>query len=161
MKQVSAIPEAEFVTGINEHRRLIYKLIHQYCKDESYVDDLFQDIICRAWASFHNFRKECQFRQWIARIARNTAIDRLRRIKGQTLLVNNFLFEIIDEPYTEIRLPACNTLSPIEQKTLDLYIDGLAYSEISDITGDPPKRIAVRMHRIKKQLSKSIKQIQS
>jgi DNA-directed RNA polymerase specialized sigma24 family protein len=153
--------EAEFITGINEHRRLIYKLINQYCKDENYKDDLFQDIICRAWTSFHTFRKECQFRQWIARIARNTAIDRLRRIKGTTLLVNNFLFDIVDEPYTEMRLPVSNTLSSIEKKTLDLYISGLTYTEISDITGDPPNRIAVRMHRIKKQLSKSIKQIQS
>jgi RNA polymerase sigma factor (sigma-70 family) len=147
---------SDFVTQIENNRRIIYHIIYKYCSDESYADDLFQDILCRAWPSYPSFRGESSFKQWIARIARNTAIDRLRRIKLNTVLTANCFYEIIDEPYTEKQLPTMGSLSHIERTTLDMVLNGLSYAEISNKMNEPENRIRVRMHRIKQRLSKQI-----
>lgn len=145
-----------FVSSIYKYKGLIISIINKYCKDESYYEDLFQDIACRAWASFHTVEGN-NLKQWFGRVARNTAIDRLRRLKTQPVFINNIIYEIIYEPYIEQKIPVVDSLSSIEQKTLFLYIEGLSYKEISEITHEPTKRIAVRMYRIKQQLHKYIK----
>lgn len=149
---------AEFVTLVQNNRRLIYHIINRYPIEDNYKDDLFQDIICRAWSSFNAFRGESQFNTWIGRIARNVTIDHLRRLKTKihSISHNNFFFEIEDTPYEEQPFPVLDILSPIEKRTLEMRINGLSYAEISKITGEPANRITVRMHRIKNLLAKSV-----
>lgn len=151
--------QIQFVALIREHRSLIYIIVNQYCKDVNYRDDLYQDILTRAWKGFQSFRWECSFKTWICKIARYTAIDRLRRIKDNMVSVaqNNIFYGIIDEPYEEKELPVINTLSVIEKRTLEMVLNGLSYADISHKTGEPINRITVRMHRIKQRLSKKIK----
>jgi RNA polymerase sigma-70 factor (ECF subfamily) len=157
---METLAQLQFVALINDHRSLIYTIVNQYCKDANYRDDLYQDILTRAWKAYQTFRWECTFKTWICNIARYTAIDRLRRLKNNVISVanNNIFYSIIDEPYLEKSLPAIDSLSPTEQRTLNLALDGLSYTMISDILNEPENRIRVRMHRIKARLSKHIKQ---
>lgn len=148
---------ADFVALIDKNRGIIYHIIHKYCKDENYFDDLFQDIICRAWPSFPNLKNERAFPKWIARVATYTAIDRIKCIKNNTILSNNIFYEIVDEEYTEQQIPAIETFSKTEQATLQMIINGLTYEEISRKMGEPSTRIRVRMHRLRQRLSKQIK----
>jgi RNA polymerase sigma factor (sigma-70 family) len=151
--------QLQFVSLVESHRSLIYTIVNRYCQDVNYRDDLYQDILTRAWKSYHAFRGDCPFKYWICRIATCTAIDRLRRLKENVISVanDNIFYSIVDEPYTEMQLPLINHLSPTDQRTFNFILEGLSYSEISIITNEPENRIRVRMHRIKKQLSKSIK----
>jgi len=150
--------QLQFVSLVESHRSLIYVIVNKYCLDVSYRDDLYQDILARAWKSYPSFREDCSFKYWIGKIARNTAIDRLRKLKGDIIHIanDNIFYSIIDEPYTETPLPPIHH-PPIEQKTFNLVLEGLSYSEISNVINEPENRIRVRMHRIKKQLSKTIK----
>jgi RNA polymerase sigma-70 factor (ECF subfamily) len=147
------------VSLVESHRSLIYTVVNKHCQDISYRDDLYQDILTRAWKSYAAFRGDCPFKYWICKIATCTAIDRLRRLKGDVISVanDNVFYSIVDEPYTEIPIPSIHHLSPIEQRTLTLILEGLSYSEIGNIINEPENRIRVRMHRIRKQLSKTIK----
>lgn len=151
--------QLQFVSLVESHRSLIYTVVNKHCQDISYRDDLYQDILTRAWKSYAAFRGDCPFKYWICKIATCTAIDRLRRLKGDVISVanDNVFYSIVDEPYTEIPIPSIHHLSPIEQRTLTLILEGLSYSEIGNIINEPENRIRVRMHRIRKQLSKTIK----
>jgi RNA polymerase sigma-70 factor (ECF subfamily) len=152
--------QRQFVALVQDNRNLIYHFINKYCSDEEYKDDLFQDILLRGWHAYDNFKGESKFSTWIGRIARNTAIDRLRRLsnKAKEISVSNWLFEITDESYSEKPFPVIDSLSETEKQTLFMRIEGLTFAEISERTGEPTSRLLVRMHRIKKQLSKSLSQ---
>lgn len=151
--------EVQFIELFQQKRNLIYYILNYYCKDERYKEDLYQDVALNAWKSYSNFKGNCTFDTWIARIARNVAISHIRsfyvkRIKP--IANHNIFYDIEDIQYTERQMPAFDRLTPTERKTLDMRINGLSYAEISNITGESINRITVRMHRIKNMLAKSI-----
>jgi RNA polymerase sigma factor (sigma-70 family) len=152
--------ENTFVSLIAENKPVVHAIVRRYCRDVSYREDLFHDIILRAWKSYDSFAGTGTFTTWLCCIAKNTAIDRLRRLKSGflSLAYDNTLYQIVDEPYRELSLPAFDCLSQKEQETLNLYIDGLTAKEIGAKLNEPANRIAVRMLRIKERLAKSVKQ---
>lgn len=148
--------QTDFMLLADSHRSLIFSIIHKYCKDENYFDDLHHDILLRAWDAYIKTTSIQSFKSWICRIAINTSIDRLRRLKQNIINIanDNYFYCIPDEPYKEERLPIIDTLSKTERSTLDMVLAGMSYKEISAKTGEPINRITVRMHRIKERLSK-------
>lgn len=155
--------QLQFSTLLQKHKGVVCRVINSYCQDESCRDDLFQEVALKAWGSYESFEGRAQFSTWLYRIAQNTAISRLRRLnKLKMILTDNIFFEIADTPYHEdspsVSLSIIETLTDREKRTLQMRMDGLSFEEISDQMGEPRSRLIVRMHRIKKTLSKSIRQ---
>lgn len=148
-----------FVELTQDCRSLVYTIINKYCIDVNYRDDLYHDIILRAWKSFDSFNGTRAFSSWICSVARHTAIDRLRRIKHGLVELHhdNPIYSVIDEPYSEQPLPVLSTLSQKEIQTINLYIEGLTPKQIGEKLGEPANRVAVRMKRIKDRLAKQCK----
>ena len=48
--------EQKFVSIINENKRVINNVINIYCYEKNYREDLFQDIMVRAWMAFDRFK---------------------------------------------------------------------------------------------------------
>jgi len=151
----------DFSVLLQQSRPIVYSIINKYCNDEQAQDDIFQEVSIAAWENFHTFCGKSKFTSWIAAIARNKSVDRFRRLRSFSVLTDNFLWEIIDEPYAEdsrvIDHSVIQSLSKTEQNTLQLRLDGLSFEKISEITGEPISRLTVRMHRIKQRLSKQLK----
>lgn len=62
------------------HGRLIYGLALRIIMDQETAEEICQDVFLRAWEKAGTYRSEkAQVRTWLARIARNRAIDVLRR----------------------------------------------------------------------------------
>lgn len=154
--------QIRFSTLLQQNRGVVYGVINAYCRDESAKDDLYQDISRRAWEAFKTFSGASKFSSWIGKIARNTAIDRLRRQKSfKTILCSNILWEIPDTEYQKddagLPLSVMSTFSEAEQRTLQMRMEGMTFAEISNATGEPVSRLLVRMHRLKNLLSKGSK----
>lgn len=155
--------QLQFAGELQQHKNLIYNVINTYCYDENYKDDLYQDIALRAWNAYEDYTGASKFSTWLHAIARNTAVDRIRRLNTQikTILTDNILWEIEDVPYSEeipnINYSVISTLSEAEKRTLQMRIDGLTFSEISKQTGEPLTRLIVRMHRIKTLLTEGVR----
>lgn len=153
--------QQDFPFLLQQSRSIVYSVIGKYCNDEHAQDDIFQEVSIAAWENLHMFSGKSKFSTWIASIARNKSIDRLRRLRSfSEILTDNFLWEIIDEPYTEdsrvIDSSVIESLSKIEQTTLQMRMEGLSFEKMSELTGEPISRLTVRMHRIKQRLSKSL-----
>src|SRR5688572_5628777 len=71
----------DFVSLVNEHKALIYKVCNTYCLVSAEKQDLFQEIIVQLWKSYPQFRGDSRFSTWLYRIALNTAISGLRKKK--------------------------------------------------------------------------------
>ena len=61
------------------HQRAITRLAYRLLRDPDDADGAAQDAFVRAWARLGEFRDECPFGAWLARIAVNQCRDRLKR----------------------------------------------------------------------------------
>lgn len=68
------LTEQEFLTAINKHKGILYKVSRMYFDNLEDQEDLFQEIILQLWKSLHTFKGNCAFSSWMYRVALNTAI---------------------------------------------------------------------------------------
>ena len=72
-----------FVSLVQTHKGILYKVAGLYCKNEQDRKDLVQEIIVQLWRSFDRYDEQYRHSTWIYRIATNVSLDHLR--KRQTL----------------------------------------------------------------------------
>ena len=73
--------EKEFITLLNQHQKIVYKVCNLYMDSHADREDLFQEIIMQAWKAYGNFRGDAKFSTWLYRVALNTAITFFRKEK--------------------------------------------------------------------------------
>ncbi len=66
---------------IHRHLRSVYNFVIRFTGNAVDVDDIVQDAFVKAWKSIKRFDSDKSFRVWLFAIARNTAIDVLRKKK--------------------------------------------------------------------------------
>ena len=73
--------EKEFISLLNQHQKIVYKVCNLYMDMHSDREDLFQEITLQAWKAYGNFRGDAKFSTWLYRVALNTAITFFRKEK--------------------------------------------------------------------------------
>ncbi len=68
------------------YARRVYGFLRAYTGDPELADELVNEVFVRVWKALPKYREQQQFLAWLFRIARNTAIDTLRRRKGRSWL---------------------------------------------------------------------------
>lgn len=74
----------KFLSVLDSHKGILYKVAHSYCKNIEDRKDLVQQIIYHIWKSFDNYNPEFQYSTWIYRIALNVAISFYRKERSAT-----------------------------------------------------------------------------
>ncbi len=100
MKMTATALQDRFQTLVEEHKKILYKVCHSYCRNPGDRDDLAQEIIVQLWRSFGAFDERVRFSTWMYRIALNVAISFYRRESVRTRHVvsgNEHLLEVADE----------------------------------------------------------------
>lgn len=109
--------EERFTALLKKHKGVVYSVLLKNIHNKDHHDDLYQDIVLRAWEAYDSFKGISQFSSWLHRIAYNTTIDKLRRLQAQANRIAryNWFYEYtasaIDDPYHELHLPVIDTLS--------------------------------------------------
>lgn len=123
------------------------------------VDDATQETFVHAWSRLSSLREPAKFPAWLAVIARNRAVDLLRRRPR--------FVELTEEPAREssptARLEAREVLVAIRElpeayrETLTLrLVQGYSGPEIAELTGLSPGSVRVNLHRGMKQLRRAL-----
>jgi RNA polymerase sigma-70 factor (ECF subfamily) len=155
--------QKEFADLVQEHRALIFKVCHLYCKTEADREDLFQEIVFQLWKSFGSFRGQAAFTTWMYRVALNTAISGIRRNKLGRLTTYTDDLPVhlpLDDRGTEIKEQADQLrlaiaqLSDVEKSIVMLYLEERSYEEMEAILGIKVVNLRVKMNRIKEKLRK-------
>ena len=158
-----ALLEKEFVTLVNRHIGMIYKVCNIYCPDPEDRKDLFQEIVLQLWKGYASFRQEAQFSTWLYRVALNTAISNYRKTTKRPHRTSLAEAGIdIPDPADisfgdeKIRLlyKAIEQLTVIEKAMIMLHLDGSTYNEIAAVTGISNNNVGVKLNRIKSKLEK-------
>lgn len=151
--------EDVFLSVIESHKGILYKVVNAYCKDEENRKDLIQEIIFQLWKSFDRYNNQFKYSTWIYRIALNTSISFYRRelirrpVSG---LYNEQVFQVTADMQSNetnedlIRLHQfIAELRDLDRALMLLYLDGKSYKEMSEIMGLSETNIGTRIGRIK------------
>ncbi len=158
----------EFVSLIEQHQGIIYKVSRMYCDQEECRSDLFQDILLQLWKSYPSFNKKSKFSTWMYRVALNTAIAQFRKDKKKAEDYHSEIPVNIPEEETfkeeedrrNLVQKAINKLSKAEKAIIILYMDEYPYEEIAEITGMTISNVGVKINRIKTKLQKILRELE-
>ena len=151
--------EQEFISLLNQHQKIVYKVCNLYMDMHSDREDLFQEITLQAWKAYGSFRGEAKFSTWLYRVALNTAITFFRKEKKRPAIYSTDLLpeqaDNNDDPVEEqvkAMYAAIGELSRIDKAIVMLYLEDYGYIEIGEMMGITANNVAVKMSRIKTKL---------
>lgn len=151
--------EKEFVTLLNQHQKIVYKVCNLYMDSVPDREDLFQEITLQAWKAYGSFRGDAKFSTWLYRVALNTAITFFRRDKRKPGIISaETLPDAADEPGDPVEeqvkamYTAIGHLSKVDKAIVMLYLEDYSYNEIGETMGITANNVAVKMNRIKARL---------
>jgi RNA polymerase sigma-70 factor (ECF subfamily) len=162
--------EARFRQWLAQHTGLLLKVVRSFAAGPADADDLLQEILLQVWMSLPNFREQSKPTTWLYRVALNTALawkrrENKHRQHRQTLEVVSEATaaslanadphadrEALEQLYAAIR-----SLAAAKRALVLLYLDGLSYGEMAEVTGLSESNVGVRLTRIKKELAAALK----
>jgi RNA polymerase sigma-70 factor (ECF subfamily) len=163
-----------FAALVDRHMPLVYKFVYRYAGNADAANDIVQDVFIKVWKNIKKFDRQKNFKTWLLTIAKNTALDAVKKKKA-------VLFSKIEEgendldaflsPYVEgPDLPdellqrkqnkseldrVLAELSPSYRSVLLLrYTEHLKFREIADTLQEPIDTIKSKHRRALLQLKK-------
>ncbi|MHC4715182.1 MAG: RNA polymerase sigma factor, partial [Planctomycetota bacterium] len=160
-----------FKRWLDQYPALIHKVVRAFAVNGEDRKDLFQDIALQLWRSTAAFREEAgKPSTWIYKVALNTAIIYRRKNRGDSNTRSLHQTEdpatpahsggtkrIEDREMLELLYTAIRELPEADRSIILLHLDGLTNGVISQIVGISEGYVAVRLTRIRKRLSASMK----
>ncbi|MDO6436472.1 sigma-70 family RNA polymerase sigma factor [Cyclobacterium sp. 1_MG-2023] len=155
--------ESLFLKGLEINQQRLFRICRVYSPDGEDAKDLFQEILVQVWRSMDAFKGKSSFSTWMFRIALNVCLQfkskhlkrQSRLIKLDSITIENFCSEeVTKEPDEKLKhLRTCiKRLNESDMAIITLYLEELAYKEISEILGLTENNVAVKVRRIKSKL---------
>jgi RNA polymerase sigma-70 factor, ECF subfamily len=152
---------AAFESLVRAYQGDVWRLCYQLVRDRSVADDVTQDAFLRAFRFLPRFRGDAKFSTWLFTIARNCALDELRRAGRRRTLEH--ALERADEPRTpepsarmEIREAVAGLSLELREPLVFIDMFGLSYSEVGTILGLPLGTVKSRVHRARHRLAEHL-----
>lgn len=154
-----------FLTLLEEHKGILYKVANAYCKNREDRPDLIQEIIAQLWQSFDRYDEGRRFSTWMYRIALNLAISfyrrENRRIRDTVPVEEGGLDiagadQVLHEVRDDVRLlhGFIQQLDELNRAIIILYLDGCNHDAIAEVVGISSTNVSTRINRIKQKLQR-------
>lgn len=158
--------ELQFEGIYQSHKDKVFRLCLGFVREKELANDLFQEILIKIWRNLDGFKGESEISTWIYRIAYNTALTFSAKEKKKSEQ-HTEIPESLDlaEPESfsqeqEIRLKllyqAISELPELDRIIATLLLEGTAYKAIAEISGISENYVAVKVNRIKSQLTQKL-----
>ena len=150
-----------FVSLIDEHRKILFKVAGSYARQPADREDLIQEMALQMWRSFDRYDETQRFSTWMYRVALNVAISFYRgHTRRNRVIVNNAeLIELAPAPDTHeadeelaVLRRMIEGLNEFDRALVILYIDGNSYAEIASVLGISESNVGTKLNRVKQQL---------
>ncbi len=167
IKKVKKGDDMAFQELMSRYTKHIFNFILQYVKSREEAEDVSQDTFFKVWKNMKRFKDGMKFKPWLFTIARNTALDYIKKKKAITFssMENdeedsfNFADTLSDtEPLppelfarkelaTELS-GAMSDLHPDHRSVLVMhYQEDMTFEEISEIMKKPMNTVKSWHHR--------------
>ena len=160
--------QQQFEARLDEHRGIVFKIAHSYCREDHERDDLVQEISLQLWRSYPGYDQARRFSTWMYRVALNTAItfarSRRTREKHVVALADSGVEDTAEgasshHPDDRIEkldqvlhaLPeldcALVVLDPFEERS---------YREIAEVLGITETNVGTKLDRLKQRIRRDL-----
>lgn len=138
----------------DRYSRLAYSVALRVLNDPAQAEDVMQDVFVQLWQNPATFASDRgSLGAWLAVVARNRAIDSLRRRKpsdpvDDVVLVSstNLAAEVEQNTMIDRVRKVLGTLPPEQRSSMELaFFGGLTHAEIAEKTGDPLGTVKTRI----------------
>ena len=173
--------DGAFRAIMQRHNRRLYRIVRGILRNDHEAEDLVQEAYVRAFTHLEGFRGDSSLGTWLARIAMNEALGRLRHDRAtvdvataearqsQAQIIQFPLATTSDNP--EQTMAQRQILQLVERATDNLpeiyrivfitrVIEGMDVEETADLLGLKPQTVKTRLHRarllVREQLDKQI-----
>lgn len=149
----------EFLQVLKQNERLLYSICHTFCRaNREEMQDLYQDILFGLWRSRNSYQNLCSAKNWIYRVALNTAITLRRKKSVRPVLIplpEDMEFWLAEEDTDNLHeelYALIDQLSNTDKALIFLYLDGASEHDMAETMGLSVSNIGTRVHRIKQKL---------
>jgi len=151
---------------IEKYLKAVYRFVYPIVKNSSDAEDLTQEIFVRVWKKITKFDRDKKFSSWLFAIAKNAAIDFIRRNKktrnfsglavGESFSIEETLADTQPTPAETVQMielhktlaPAIKKLPAIDQQIIELRDEqALTFREISKTLQTPLNTVKSRYRR--------------
>jgi RNA polymerase sigma-70 factor (ECF subfamily) len=166
LSEIQAGSQDAMAAFFDRYSRMVYSVALRVLKDSGEAEDVMQEIFVQVWQKPGAFVSgRGSLGGWLVVMARNRAIDKLRRRKPSdpvelfALPSSTNLAQESERHFLMEKIQAAMANLPEEQRAaVELaFFDGLSHSEIAEKTGDPlgtvKTRIRLALIAIRKGLS--------
>lgn len=159
---------------VSKHQGLVLHIVGRMVQQHDEVEDICQEVFIKVFKTLKNFRGDAKLSTWIAKIAYNTAITHIRKLKRRGEVSYNEQPALISlekdsglnqkvvekEEAKKYLLQLIETL-PVNYRTvLTLFhLEEFSYKEIEEITGMPEGTIKSYLNRARKILKGKIEKV--
>ncbi len=157
---------------LEQHQQAVYNLVCRMVRDPGVAEELAQDSFAKAFAALRSFDPRYRLISWLLRIAQNTAIDYLRRMRPETVsLDDNRDGRSMEPALVDSRQPspftsaeradlaeaieaALDRLRPEYRRLVVLrYQEDQSYEDIAGMLGLPLGTVKSHLHRARRELA--------
>lgn len=150
---------------IDEYAPAVYRVALGIVRDPALAEDVTQETMISAWRSLATLRDETSQRSWILRIAHNTAVSTLRRIRDEA--TDPQLLPDRPTPTVEAQAAgrsdlallrhALDSLDDLSRTIVVLRdVEGLSYQQIADAIAVPIPTVKTRLLRARRELQRFV-----
>ena len=137
---------------VNRYLKMIYNFIYRFVGNQKTAEDITQEVFLKVWKNIKKYNLEKSFKTWIFTVAKNTAIDFLRKRKDipMSSFDNENGGNIIEDSLTDEELRAdeiyimaenkklienvLTKLTAIQKEIMIMkYVSGLSLFEVAEI----------------------------
>jgi RNA polymerase sigma-70 factor (ECF subfamily) len=156
--------------AVREHADLVYRVALRVLRNEGDAADAAQEALVKVWRHVAGV-PAARRRAWCARVARNAALDAVRRRKVRPQPARDM---VLPEPRASTPLPDADAEGAEFRGHLDVALDGLgepyrsvvvlreveglSYQEVADALDLPLNTMKVYLHRAKGRLRTALRQ---
>lgn len=146
VEKVKSGDRRSFSELVKRHQRSVLRMSLRFVKDMDTAEDVTQEAFIKAYEKLNTFEGRSSFKSWLFQIAVNTARNKLREWKRETVDIDDVHLAVEAEAETTLVHTAVSDILkneveklPFKQKTalvLRVYED-LSFNEIADIMECP------------------------
>ena len=163
-----------FLSVIESHKGILYKIANSYCKDSEDRNDLVQEIIVQLWKSFENYDDRYKYSTWIYRIALNVAISFYRKENRRKEIAHPITDSVLNlaetsstndtddtEKNIDLLQQFISELKELDKALMLLYLEEKSHQETAEILGISETNVATKIGRIKTTLKQKFSSIKT
>ena len=175
LRRVAQRDMAAYELFYDRHAQAVYNLLVRILFDKSVAEELMQDVFWQVWQKAGQFEGTGAPAAWLLRMARNRAIDQIRRQRARPVtayadfdsfeqsaeFVVHDVEHRVEQSWQRQQIQQVLAGIPDEQRLcLELaYFEGMSQREISDKTSTPLGTIKTRMNMGMQKLERMLRAI--